>query len=178
MWLGPGYGLDGFTTTCQAAQGWQPITTTKGAGAGQGIICGGSAKSGNPQRNSIGFLISTEGQGASYIGLASGSYCSSQGEPVNGAYIGWANADASVVVGSQVCGGQSRFGIFRGKKFSPLPALPRSLPVPAGVMDGTVAWERPLPGQRHVMKFPECRGAGARRYVDPGRTAVRWLARE
>ena len=140
MWLGPGYGLDGFTTTCQAAQGWQPITTTKGAGAGQGIICGGSAKSGNPQRNSIGFLISTEGQGASYIGLASGSYCSSQGEPVNGAYIGWANADASVVVGSQVCGGQSRFGIFRGKKFSPLPALPRSLPVPAGVMDGTVAW--------------------------------------
>jgi hypothetical protein len=76
----------------------------------------------------------------SYVGLASGSYCSAQGEPVNGAYIGWANADGTEVVGSQVCGGQSRFGIFRGSTFTPLPALPDSVPVPAGVMDGTVAW--------------------------------------
>ena len=74
------------------------------------------------------------------MGLASGSYCSAQGEPVNGAYIGWANADGTEVVGSQVCGGQSRFGLFRGSTFTPLPALPDSVPAPAGVMDGNVAW--------------------------------------
>jgi hypothetical protein len=137
--IGPGYTL-GFSLTCNAAQGWQPITTTKGAGAGQGVMCAGSAQSGNPQRNSIGFLISTGGQGESYLGLHSGSYCSAQAEPVSGAYIGWANTDGSEVLGSQVCGRQSRFGIFRGSTFTPLPALPNSLPVPAGVMDGTIAW--------------------------------------
>ena len=140
MWLGPGYGLDGFTTTCQAAQGWQPITTTKGAGAGQGIICGGSAKSGNPQRNSIGFLRSYGNSHEGVEGLESGSYCAATAEPVSGAYIGWASTDGSEVIGSQVCGRQSRFGIFRGSTFTPLPALPSSLPLPAGVMDGTVAW--------------------------------------
>jgi hypothetical protein len=137
--IGVGYTLD-FSLTCNAAQGWQPITTTKGAGAGQGVMCAGSVQSGNPQRNSIGFLISTGGQGESYVGLHSGSYCSSQAEPGTGAYIGWASADGSEVIGSQVCGRQSRFGIFRGSTFTPLPALPNSLPVPAGVMDGTIAW--------------------------------------
>ena len=138
--IGTGYLLDGVSITCDAAQGWQPITVTKGAAAGQGTVCAGSERSGNPQRNSIGFLRSYGSSQESYVGLASGSYCSAQGEPVNGAYIGWANADGTEVVGSQVCGGQSRFGLFRGSAFTPLPALPDSLPVPAGVMDGTVAW--------------------------------------
>jgi hypothetical protein len=137
--IGMGY-LLGASITCNAAQGWQPITVTKGAAAGQGIVCGGSEQSGSPQRNSIGFLRSYGNSQESYVGLGSGSYCSAQAEPVNGAYIGWANADSSEVIGSQVCGGQSRFGLFRGSKFTPLPALPNSLPVPAGVMDGTVAW--------------------------------------
>jgi hypothetical protein len=30
--------------------------------------------------------------------------------------------------------------IFRGSAFTPLPALPASLPVPAGVLNGNVAW--------------------------------------
>ena len=60
--------------------------------------------------------------------------------PDNGAYLGWASADGSVVIGSEVCGGHARFGIFSGSKFTPLPALPNSVPVPDGVMDGTVAW--------------------------------------
>jgi hypothetical protein len=134
------YLLDGVSITCNAAQGWQPITVAKGAVAGQGTVCAGSERSGNPSRNSIGFLRSYGSSQASYVGLESGSYCSAQAEPVNGAYIGWANADGSAVIGSQVCGGQSRFGIFRGSKFTPLPALPNSLPVPAGVMDGTFVW--------------------------------------
>ena len=137
--IGTGYNLGG-STTCHAAQGWQPITVTKGAVAGQGVVCGGSAQSGNPQRNSIGFLRSFGNSQEGYVGLASGSYCSSQAEPAGGAYIGWANADGSEVIGSQVCGGQSRFGIFRGSKFTPLPAPPTSLPLPAGVLDGTGAW--------------------------------------
>ena len=36
--------------------------------------------------------------------------------------------------------GQARFGIFRGSRFTSLPALPVSVPVPAGVFAGTVAW--------------------------------------
>ena len=65
-----------------------------------------------------------DSRGGSYLGLDTGSDCPSQAKPGNGAYIGWANADGSEVIGSQVCAGQSRFGIFRGSKFTPLPALP------------------------------------------------------
>ena len=141
--------------TCHAAQGWQLITIAKGPGAGQGVVCGGSLKSGNYtpctspadatckyiERNSIGFMRTThDSRGGSYLGLDIGSDCPSQAEPGSGAYIGWANTDGSEVIGSQVCAGQSRFGIFRGSKFTPLPALPASLPLPAGVLDGTVAW--------------------------------------
>ena len=141
--------------TCRAAQGWQLITIAAGAGAGQGIVCAGSAQTGRStpcasptdtkckytQQNSIGFMRTThDSRGGSYLGLDTGSDCPSQAKPGNGAYIGWANADGSEVIGSQVCAGQSRFGIFRGSKFTPLPALPASLPAPAGVLDGTVAW--------------------------------------
>jgi hypothetical protein len=66
--------------------------------------------------------------------------CPSQVQTGDGAYIGWANADGSVIIGSQVWAGHERFGIFRGGNFTPLPALPVSVPVPAGVMDGTGAW--------------------------------------
>lgn len=111
--------------TCHAAQGWQLITVAKGAAAGQGIVCGASTQSGRytpctsptdtkckyTQRNSIGFLRATQdSRGASYLGLDIGSDCPSQAEPGNGAYIGWANADGSEVIGSQVCAGHSRYG--------------------------------------------------------------------
>jgi hypothetical protein len=141
--------------TCHAAQGWQLITIAKGAEAGQGIVCGGSLKSDysrpcyspadttckSIERNSIGFMLTThDSRGDSFLGLNTGSDCPSQAKPGNGAYLGWANADGSEVIGSQVCAGRSRFGIFRGSKFTPLPALPVSMPAPAGVLDGTVAW--------------------------------------
>ena len=78
--------------------------------------------------------------GGAYEGLDIGSSCDSQAEPVNGAYLGWSNLDGSEVIGSQVCGGRSRFGIFRGGTFPPVPAPPNSLSVSPGVMDGTVTW--------------------------------------
>jgi hypothetical protein len=152
--IGTGYDSLG-SLTCNAWQGWQPITVTKGAAAGQGIVCAGSAQSGQytpcssptstkckyAQRNSVGFLRATkDSQGGSYQGLDSGYACPSVSQPENGAYLGWANADGSEVIGSQVCGGHARFGIFRGGKFTPLPALPVSMPLPAGMMAGTVAW--------------------------------------
>jgi hypothetical protein len=141
--------------TCHATQGWQLITIAKGAEAGQGIVCGASLQSDHDtictsptdtkckytQRDSIGFLRAThDGQGGSFLGLDNGSDCPSQAEPGTGAYLGWANADGSEVIGSRVCAGHSRYGIFRGGKFTPLPALPASRSAPAGVMYGTVAW--------------------------------------
>jgi hypothetical protein len=139
--IGIGYGL-GSSTVCNAAQGWQPVTVTKGAEAGQGIVCaGGEETYTSPARNSVGFLLSTKNsQGDGFLGLDSGSACPGLSPPDNGAYLGWASADGSVVIGSEVCGGHARFGVFAGSQFTPLPAPPDSLPVPAGVMDGTVAW--------------------------------------
>lgn len=142
--------------TCDAAQGWQFITVAQGSAAGQGTVCAGSAQLDllrpctsptdtsckfTPQ-NSIGFIRATENsQGDSFMGIEAGDDCSSLDKPGNGAYLGWANIDGSEVIGSQVCAGHSRFGIFRGNtSFTPLPALPAPLPVAPAVMAGTVAW--------------------------------------
>lgn len=154
-WIGIAYATLG-NFTCDAAQGWAPITITKGSTAGQGIVCAGSTQSDRytpcpsqtkstckyTQQTAIGFLRATHiAGGGSYMGLDTGSSsCNSRAEPVNGAYLGWSNSDGSEVLGSLVCGGHSRFGVFRGKTFTPLPALPHSLPLQAGVLDGTIAW--------------------------------------
>jgi hypothetical protein len=153
-WIGIAYATLG-SFTCDAAQGWAPITITKGSEAGQGIVCAGNTQSDRytpctsqtkstckyTQQTAIGFLRATNTiGGGSYMGLDIGSACDSRAEPVNGAYLGWSNSDGSEVLGSLVCGGHSRFGVFRGKTFTPLPALPHSLPLPAGVLDGIIAW--------------------------------------
>lgn len=151
--------------SCEAAQGWQPITVTRGVEAGQGVICGGGEKSDLPQavsgtaspsaassagdatctpRNqpSIGFLESTaDGLGESYLGLTAGeTECPATAQAGDGAYIGWSNADGSVLVGSLAWDGRARFGIFRGSRFTPLPALLVAVPEPAGAPAGMVAW--------------------------------------
>ena len=46
--------------------------------------------------------------------------CSAQAAYPDGAYIGWANADGSVVIGSLVWDGHVRFGLFRDGRFTPL----------------------------------------------------------
>jgi hypothetical protein len=161
--IGKTYATDA-SFTCKAWQGWAPITVARGASAGQGVICGGGAQNEMPQavsgtasptaasagsatctpRNqpSIGFLGSTkDGLGESYLGLTTGeTECPGAAQASDGAYIGWSNADGSVLIGSLAWDGHVRFGIFRGSRFTPLPALPVSVPVPAGVLVGTVAW--------------------------------------
>lgn len=141
--------------TCHAAHGWQLITVAKGAAAGQGVICAGGSQTGRytactspagnkcayTQRNFIGFLrVTHDSQGATYQGMDVSSACPGLTAPDNGAYLGWASADGSAIIGSEVCAGHARFGIFHDGQFIPLPALPNSLPVPAGVLDGTFAW--------------------------------------
>ena len=134
---------------CDASQGWQ---LTEG---GKGVICAGSAqpdllqpsaargKACPPsQRMYIGFLQEAEGgQGEVPMELAdTETECSAQAGDYDGAYLGWANADGSVVIGSQVWDGHVRFGLFRDGRFTPLPALPMSVPVPTGVLIGTYDW--------------------------------------
>ena len=74
------------------------------------------------------------------MAAASRIRCPGTARAGDGAYIGWSNADGSVLIGSLVWGGHVRFGIFRGDRFTPLPALPPSFPPPAGVLSGTDAW--------------------------------------
>jgi len=135
--------------TCDASQGWQLIA------GGQGIICGGSAQTDLPQtssasggecarseRISIGFLQETKGD-QRHVAANLGDIeteCSDRAGYPDGAYIGWANADGSVVIGSLLWSGHVRFGLFRDGQFSPLPALPTSVPVPTGILIGTYDW--------------------------------------
>jgi hypothetical protein len=90
----------------------------------------------------IGFLEETKsGQVGLPLNLADNEpECSPNPGYPDGAYIGWANADASVVIGSLIWDGHVRFGLFRDGRFTPLPALPVSVPVPTGVLIGTYDW--------------------------------------
>jgi DNA-directed RNA polymerase specialized sigma24 family protein len=135
--------------TCAASEGWQ---LTEG---GEGVICAGGAQADLSQpsgakggvctpseRTFVGFLQGTsEGQGDVPMNLADvETECSAQAGYPDGAYLGWANADASVVIGSLVWDVHVRFGLFRDGRFTPLPALPVSVPVPNGVLIGTYDW--------------------------------------
>jgi hypothetical protein len=137
------------SVTCNASQGWQLIA------GGQGVICGGSVHADGPPttvgsggactykgRTSIGFLEETkDGQGGVPTSLVEFEpECSAKAGYPDGAYIGWANADGSVVIGSQVWDGHVRFGLFRDGRFTPLPVPPVSVPVPTGVLMGTYDW--------------------------------------
>ena len=133
--------------TCDASQGWQLIT------GGQAVICAGSVQpkllptgvdSGGActpsPRTVIGFLQeSSADQGDVAANLADVEPECSTGYP-DGAYLGWASADGSIVIGSLMWDGHVRFGLFRDGRFTPLPALPVSVPVPTGVLIGTYDW--------------------------------------
>ena len=133
--------------TCDASQGWQLIA------GGQGVICGGSQQEVPPPgagggacrhsaRTLIGFLEeTTHGQGGVESNLTDfETECSAQTGDTDGAYIGWANADGSTVIGSLLWDGHARFGMFRDGRFTPLPALPVSVSVPTGILIGTYDW--------------------------------------
>jgi hypothetical protein len=134
------------TITCDASQGWQLIA------GGQEIVCGGSAQEvpppgagggacGHGARTQIGFLEETR-SGLNGLGnlLDYQTECTAKPAYPDGAYVGWANADGSVVVGSEVWDGHLRFGVFRNGRYTALPALPVSVPIPTGVLIGTYAW--------------------------------------
>jgi hypothetical protein len=135
------------SVTCNASQGWELIA------GGQGVICagsqvalalagGGGAECRHVGRTFVGFLEETKDDlGDVESNLTDfETECSDRAAYPDGAYIGWANADGSVVIGSQVWDGHVRFGLFRDGRFTPLPALPTSVPVPAGVLIGTYDW--------------------------------------
>lgn len=151
----------GANFTCKAWQGWEPITIAKGYSAGQGVICGGttlrtlpesingtasptaSSSPGCTVRNapSVSFMEATTSGSGGFLGTTAGELdCPDRAQGGDGAYIGWSNADGSVLIGSLVWDGHVRFGIFRGQRFTPLPALPLSFPPPVGVLAGTDAW--------------------------------------
>jgi dipeptidyl aminopeptidase/acylaminoacyl peptidase len=135
------------SVTCNASQGWELIA------GGQGVICAGSqlalvplgASAGECRqggRTFVGFLEKTKDD---QDGVESNltdfeTECSAHAAYPDGAYIGWANTDGSAVIGSLVWDGHVRFGLFRDGRFTPLPALPTSVPVPAGVLIGTDDW--------------------------------------
>jgi hypothetical protein len=151
----------GANFTCKAWQGWEPITIAKGYAAGQGVICGGSTLDTLPRsttgtaspaasssqgctiRNtpSVSFMEATTSSSGGFTGTTAGEpECPGKAKLGDGAYIGWSNADGSVLIGSLVWDGHVRFGIYRGQRFTPLPALPLSFPPPVGVLSGTDAW--------------------------------------
>jgi hypothetical protein len=133
--------------TCDASQGWQLIAGPRGVACGGSQLVelppgstGGMVCRPNAQTN-IGFLEETESGLIGLGNLLDGEpECSSQDSYPDGAYIGWANADGSIVVGSEVWDGHVRFGVFRAGRFTALPALPVSVPVPTGVLIGTDDW--------------------------------------
>ncbi|HTR92394.1 MAG TPA: hypothetical protein VMI73_11695 [Trebonia sp.] len=153
----------GADFTCKAWQGWEPISVARGPSAGQGVICGGAALetmlrsvpgSASPAasstashaacQDSIGFLEATTNSqdGSSYLGLTTGETdCPAGADTSDGAYIGWSNADGSILIGSLVLDGHARFGIFRHDRFTALPALPGAgALVPVGVLYGADVW--------------------------------------
>jgi hypothetical protein len=136
------------SATCNASQGWQLIAN------GQGVICGGSQLVATPSgtagggacrqraRTLVGFLEETknaqDGVESSLTDFETD--CSARAGYPDGAYLGWANAGGGAVIGSLVWDGHVRFGLFRDGRFTPLQALPVSVPVPAGVLIGTYDW--------------------------------------
>ena len=128
------------SVTCNASQGWQLIA------GGQEVICAGSVKADGPP-TSAGQRREVHIQRANVYRLPRGNQgrparpdklvdfepeCSAQAGNTDGAYIGWANADGSVVIGSQVWDGHVRFGLFRDGRFTRSRPLQCRCPYRAG----------------------------------------------
>ena len=71
--------------------------------------------------------------GSREIGLLY-SVRTSHAAATDGASLGWASPDGTVLVGSVRHAGHTAFGVFRGKNFTPLP------PPPAGIPLTSIAW--------------------------------------
>lgn len=129
----------GTAVACDAVRGWSLLA------GGNRIVCSGgqqtvSGSKACPDTSTLiwGFDVGTGVKQTRTA--ASAAECSSQGGVTDGAYLGWASADGSTVIGSLVLDEHARFGVFRDGRFTPLPSLPVSVPVPPGMLDGTDVW--------------------------------------
>jgi hypothetical protein len=140
---------------CIAAQGWDLVDGGRAvacAGFWASVMIGGTGPGTASRLPSVGncpsppaafafVLKSPYGQYAGETrGLASVFACPSKVQAGDGAYLDWASPDGSILVGSLVSNGHSRFGIFRAGHFTPLPPLPISILYPTGMLVGTDAW--------------------------------------
>jgi hypothetical protein len=145
------------TLTCNATQGWSLTDQLTGVEGGRWAVCAGTwqatAKStwspapGSagkcPSGHEVTFDFPYVTSSSTFEGPPSVTECPSQARAGDGAYIGWASADGSTLIGSLVWNGHSEFGIFgsvNGFYFTPLPPLPVSIPHPSGTLAGTDAW--------------------------------------
>ena len=158
--IGTGAIPSGASITCDPDHGWAVVAGGRGtvcagtwstgtartgsslspASAGSSPASAGTCPSG--QRVSYGFELDTPyGQdGREGQLLAPVAECPGQAQPSDGAYLGWANADGSVLIGFQAWNGHVRFGIFRGNRFTPLPPALAPRLQPTGEFVGTDAW--------------------------------------
>lgn len=151
--IGTGYTPAGTSTTCDPAHGWAVVAdghgtvcaatwTAASAMTGSGAGPGSARTCPRGQWVAHGFELNIPyGQGGRQGRLlAPVAECTGQVQPSDGAYLGWANADGSILIGLQAWNGHVRFGIFRGSRFTPLPAAPAPRLLPTGPLVGTVAW--------------------------------------
>jgi hypothetical protein len=151
--IGTGYTPAGTSITCSPARGWAVVADGRGTvcaatwSAGTALPGSGSSPASartctSGQRISYGFELETPyGQGGREGRLlAPVAGCPGQAQPSDGAYLGWANADGSILIGLQAWNGHVRFGIFRGSRFTPLPAAPAPRLLPTGPLVGIAAW--------------------------------------
>jgi hypothetical protein len=139
--------IPGGSVTCNATQGWslnEGSRWVKCAGTWQTPDSAGQCPGGHGV--TVGFPFITGDTKSSFTPELDPPWetdCRGQAQAADGASIGWASEDANTLIGSLVANGHSRFGIFSsiaGLHFTPLPPLPVSIPHPAGVLAGTVAW--------------------------------------
>jgi hypothetical protein len=148
--IGPTYSGIGSVFICDAWQGWSLLD------GGSGVLCAGSldnsgvsrAAGDKPLKGSVGFVLERHFTGGEETSMALAvPLKTSKAGTGDAAYLGWANGDGSVVIGSTVADGKTRSGILRKGRFSAWPTLPgvtvgvgaRAV-VPVGVRYGADAW--------------------------------------
>jgi hypothetical protein len=156
--IGTSYTPEGTSVTCDASHGWNLILGAQG----WAVICAAtwkepptsSASVRGPAGNGkcagsypVTFGIDLQspygadgGENRQLGQLALATECSGQVQAADGLYLGWSNADGTVMIGSLVSNGHPRFGIFRGGRFTTLSPLPTSMVAPIGPLFGADAW--------------------------------------
>jgi len=133
------YTAAGTAVTCDAAHGWDVVQGAQGwavacaatwlptpaPGQSSADLC----RSGHTITFGIGMQSAYQVNGSENLQLAQqpmATECSGQGRPQDGAYIAWTNAGGTVIIGSLVLNGHSRFGIFTDGNpgLTPLPPPP------------------------------------------------------